>query len=207
MHFVPLKELQEKEKGRAAFFQGGVHDVMTKRIFSQRTGNDAGSTIKKSLAVKDLTSELFSKISLNFDNFPKKMKILCCMKKGLPTRFFEVCDTHGSLPFSIILANVESNWKELYSLESELKCVCKWILLGFPCQFGWYHTACQYPAKISCAATPVNNQPKTKMDRMKTKNWSSHLNKCMTHASNEIQSGFFPKSILVYFEKCLKCPN
>lgn len=126
-------------------------------------------TIKKSLAVKDLTSELFSKISLNFDNFPKKMKILCCMKKGLPTRFFEVCDTHGSLPFSIILANVESNWKELYSLESELKCVCKWILLGFPCQFGWYHTACQYPAKISCAATPVNNQPKTKMDRMKKK--------------------------------------
>ena len=126
MHFVPLKELQEKEKGRAAFFQGGVHDVMTKRIFSQRTGNDAGSAIKKvSRGQRLLMSELFSKISLNFDNFPKKMKILCCMKKGLPTRFFEVCDTHGSLPFSIILANVESNWKELYSLESELKCVCK----------------------------------------------------------------------------------
>ena len=50
MHFVPLKELQEKEKGRAAFFQGGVHDVMTKRIFSQRTGNDAGSTYNKKVS-------------------------------------------------------------------------------------------------------------------------------------------------------------
>ena len=42
-----IKRIARKgERERAAFFQGGVHDVMTKRIFSQRTGNDAGSTIK-----------------------------------------------------------------------------------------------------------------------------------------------------------------
>lgn len=42
-------------------------------------------------------------------------KILCCMKNETITSSgpLKFCDTHGSLAFSIILANVESNWKGL----------------------------------------------------------------------------------------------
>ena len=42
-------------------------------------------------------------------------KILCCMKNETITSSgsLKFCDTHESLAFSIILANVESNWKGL----------------------------------------------------------------------------------------------